>query len=87
MIEMGRGGIEPFNITHFTDSNLQHFRNSVGTECVTLLESHVFSQDDQQDLRTIISLWPGLAPETKVEVMQVIEAARQTQQPALKCLL
>ena len=45
------------------------------------------SHDDHQALQMIISLWSGLAPETKIEIMQVIEAARQTQQPALKCLL
>ena len=58
---------------------LRHSENSSGTECVTLPENTVLSPDDQQALKTIISIWPYLSPESKIEVMRTIEAANRSQ--------
>ena len=74
---IGQVGVEEVSVTSFNNNKLRHFENSSGTECVTLLGNPAFSLDDRQALRTIISIWPTLSPESKIEVMQAIESARK----------
>jgi hypothetical protein len=74
--QMGRDGIEPFFATHCDNSNLRYSEISGGTKCVTLLDNPTLTADDQMALGAIISAWPTLAPETKIGILQAIEAER-----------
>jgi len=61
---------KPFDSNDLCDPKSSHAAKSVA-----LLETPVFSPDDQQALETIFTLWPELPPETRISIMKMIETA------------
>jgi len=73
--QMTPTGFETDCVNYCQYSDLDDSQNFHCAKTCALLDSPGISGDDRQALETIISLWPTLAPETKISVMQTIEAA------------
>ena len=58
----------------FYNNILCDSKNPCAAKSVALLDNPALSGDDRQALETIISLWPTLALEIKIGILQTIEA-------------
>ena len=59
----------------FHNNTLCNLENPCAAKSVALLETPAFSDDDRRALEAVITAWPTLAPETKIGILHMVEAA------------
>ena len=69
-------GFDENDASHYLECECENSLSPSGTESVTLADDLSLSPDDRQSLETIISLWPTLTLETKIDILKTIESAR-----------
>ena len=73
----GRYGTRTDYHNSLNENPLRNSKNFSVTECVTLLDNPTLSPDDRQALIAVISAWPILTPEAKIEILKTIDAMRR----------
>ena len=70
---MGGTGLEPDSVTTSTETTYVDSPEVGGAKCGAF--GQIFCEIDA-DLQAVVDAWPGLSPESRAEVMAIVEAAR-----------